>query len=47
MAVASLVAVIALVIGIIMMAHHKESRGVIFIVGAVVAAIFAVLARPR
>jgi hypothetical protein len=47
MAVAGLVAVIALAVGIIMMAHHKDSRGVIFIAAAVVAAILAVLARPR
>ena len=47
MAVAILVTVIALVMGIIMLAHHKDSRGVIFIVAAVAAAIVAVLARPR
>ena len=47
MAMAILVAIIALVMGVIMMAHHKDSRGVIFIVAAAVAAIIAVLARPR
>jgi hypothetical protein len=47
MAVASLVAVIALVVGISMMADHKDGRGVIFIVAAVAATIIAVLARPR
>jgi hypothetical protein len=46
-AVAILVAVIALVMGAIMMAHHRDSRGVIFIAAAAVAAIIAVLARPR
>jgi hypothetical protein len=47
MAMAILVAVIALGIAITMMVHHKDSRGVIFIVAAVVAAIIAVLVRPR
>jgi hypothetical protein len=47
MAMAILVAVIALVMGVTIMAHHKDSRGVIFIVAAGVAAIIAVLARPR
>lgn len=47
MAVAILVAVIALVIGIILMAHHKDGRGVIFIVAAPAAPIIALLARPR
>ena len=46
-AIAILVAVIALVMGAIMMAHHRDSRGVIFIAAAAVAAIIAVLARPR
>jgi hypothetical protein len=46
-AMAVLVAVIALVMGVIMVAHHKDSRGVIFIAAAAVAAIIAVLARPR
>ena len=43
MAMVILVAVIALVMGIILMAHHKDSRGVIFIAAAAVAAIIAVL----
>jgi hypothetical protein len=47
MAIAILVAIIALVVGVIMMAHHKDSRGVIFIAAAAAAAIIAVLARPR
>jgi hypothetical protein len=47
MAVASLVAVIALVVGISMMAAHKDGRGVIFIVAAVAATMIAVLARPQ
>jgi ABC-type Mn2+/Zn2+ transport system permease subunit len=47
MAVAILVAVIALVIGIILMAHHKDGRGAIFIVAAPAALIIALLARPR
>ena len=47
MAAASLVAVIALVVGIIMLADHRSGRGIIFIVAAVVAAIVAVLARRR
>ena len=47
MAVAALVAVVALVVGISMMADHKDGRGVIFIVAAVVAAIVAMVARPR
>ena len=47
MAMAILVAAIALIMGIIMMVHHKDSRGVIFIVAAGAAAIIAVLARPR
>lgn len=46
-AVAVLVAVIALVMGIIMLAHHKDGRGAVFIAAAVVAAVIAVLARPR
>ena len=46
MAVAGLVAVIALAMGVIMIAHHKDSRGVIFIAAAAVAVILAVLARP-
>ena len=46
-AVAVLVAVIALVAGVIMMADHKDGRGAVFIVAAVVAAVIAVLARPR
>jgi hypothetical protein len=47
MAVAGLVAVMALAAGTFMMSHHKDGRGAIFIAGAVVAAILAVLARPR
>jgi hypothetical protein len=47
MAVAILVAVIALVIGIILMAHHKDGRGAIFIVAAPAALVIALLARPR
>jgi hypothetical protein len=47
MAVAGLVAVIALVAGIVMLADHKSSRGAIFVVAAVVAVIVAVFARPR
>jgi glucose uptake protein GlcU len=46
MAVAGLVAVIALVAGIVMLADHKSSRGAIFVVAAVVV-IVAVFARPR
>ena len=47
MAVAALVAVVALVVGISMMADHKDGRGVIFIVAAAAAVIIAVLARPQ
>jgi glucose uptake protein GlcU len=47
MAVAALVAVVALIGGILMMADHKSGRGAIFIVAAVVAAIVVVFARPR
>jgi glucose uptake protein GlcU len=47
MAVAGLVAVIALIAGVLMLIDHKNSRGVIFIVAAVAAAIVAVFARPR
>jgi hypothetical protein len=47
MAVAGLVAVAVLIVGILMLIDHKSSRGVIFIVAAVVAAGVAVLARPR
>ena len=47
MAIAGLVAVVALVIGILMITDHKSGRGVIFIVAAVVAAIVAMFARPR
>lgn len=46
-AVAVLVAVIALVTGIVMVGHHKDGRGVLFIAAAVVAATIAVFARPR
>jgi len=44
-AVAFLVAVIAVVTGIVMMAHHKDGRGAVFIAAGVVAAVIAVLAR--
>ena len=47
MAVAGLVAVVALIAGVLMLTDHKSSRGVIFIVAAVMAAIVAVFARPR
>lgn len=47
MAMAILVAVIALVMGIFLMVHHKDGRGIIFIVAAAAATIIAVLARPR
>ena len=47
MAVAGLVAVVALIVGVLMLTDHKHGRGVIFIVAAVVAAIVAVAARPR
>ena len=47
MAVAGFIAVVALIAGILMLTDHKGSRGVIFIVAAVVAAIVAGLARPR
>jgi hypothetical protein len=46
MAVAGLVAVVALIVGVLMMTDHKGGRGVIFIVARVVAAIVAVFARP-
>jgi len=47
MAVAGLVAVIALIAGIVMLTDHKSSRGLIFIVAAVLAVIVALFARPR
>ena len=47
MAVAALVAVVALIAGVLMMTDHKSGRGVIFIVAAVVAAIVSVFARRR
>ena len=47
MAVAGLVAVVALIVGVLMVVDHKSGRGVIFIVAAVAAAGVAVLARPR
>jgi glucose uptake protein GlcU len=47
MAAAGLVAVIALILGILMLADHRSSRGVIFIVAAVLAVIVAAFARPR
>jgi hypothetical protein len=46
MAVAGFVAVVALIAGILMVTDHKDGRGVIFIVAAVVAAILAIFARP-
>ena len=45
--IAGLVAVIALVPSIVMMTHHKDGRGAVFIAAAVAAAVIAVLARPR
>jgi hypothetical protein len=45
--VAGLVAAVALIVGILMMIDHKSGRGVVFIVAAVVAAIVAMVARPR
>lgn len=47
MAVAGFVAVVALIVGILMVTDHKNGRGVIFIVAAVAAVIVAVFARPR
>jgi phosphate starvation-inducible membrane PsiE len=47
MATAGFVAVVALIVGILMVTDHKSGRGVIFIVAAVVAAIVAISARPR
>ena len=47
MAVAGFVAVVALIVGILMVTDHKHGRGVIFIVAAVVAAVVAISARPR
>jgi hypothetical protein len=47
MAVAGIVAVVALIFGVLMLTDHKSGRGVIFIVAAVVAAIVAMAARPR
>jgi hypothetical protein len=47
MAMAGIVAVVALIVGVLMLIDHKSGRGVIFIVAAVVAAIVAMLARPR
>ncbi len=47
MAVAGFVAVVALIVGILMVTDHKRGRGVIFIVAAVVAVIVAIFARPR
>jgi hypothetical protein len=47
MAAAGLVAVVALIVGVLMLTDHKDGRGVIFIVAAVAAAIVAVSARPR
>ena len=44
---AILVAVIALVTGMILLAHHKDGRAVIFFAAAAAAAVTAVLARPR
>ncbi len=47
MTAAGLVAVVALIVGVLMLTDHKSGRGVIFIAAAVVAAVVAVLARPR
>jgi glucose uptake protein GlcU len=47
MAVAALVAVVAVIAGVLMLTDHKSGRGVIFIVAGVVAAVVALLARPR
>ena len=47
MAAAGFVAVVALIVGILMVTDHKSGRGVIFIVAAVAAVIVAVFARPR
>ncbi len=47
MALAGLVAVVALIAGVLMVTEHKSGRGIIFIVAAVVAAIVAIFARPR
>jgi glucose uptake protein GlcU len=47
MGVAGLVAVVALIVGVLMLTDHKNGRGVIFIVAAVVAVIAAIFARPR
>jgi hypothetical protein len=47
MAAAGLVAVVAVIVGALMIIDHKSGRGVIFIAAAVVAAIVAIFARPR
>ena len=47
MAVAIFVAVVALGVGITMLVDHRTGRAVIFIAAGVVAALLAVLARPR
>ena len=47
MAVAGLVVVVALIVGVLMMTDHRSGRGVIFIVAAVVAVIVAVFAPPE
>jgi phosphate starvation-inducible membrane PsiE len=47
MAAAGLVAVAALIVGVLMLIDHKDGRGVIFIAAAVVAAVVAMFARPR
>jgi phosphate starvation-inducible membrane PsiE len=47
MAVAGFVAVVALIVGILMVTDHKSGKGVIFIIAAVAAVIVAVFARPR
>jgi glucose uptake protein GlcU len=47
MAVAALVAVVAVIAGVLVLTDHKSGRGVIFIVDGVVAAVVALLARPR
>lgn len=46
-AVAGLVAVVAVIAGVLMLTDHKSGRGVIFIVAGVVAAVVALFARPR
>jgi hypothetical protein len=47
MTVAIIVAVVAVVVGIVMLSRHKEGLGALFIVAGVVAAVLAMVARPR